>query len=433
MSGRCPSQLAPIGCKPSSTGLALLTMRFELFISRRYLASRERRGLISLITVISVGGVAVGVAALIVVIGVMDGFDKELMERIMGSSSHVTIHRLGRAEGISDYRQVTALAEADPDVVGASPLIARQALLRAEMGNEAAMAGAQVEGFDLERERNVTSFIQDVKLGSREPGQHEIVLGLVLARQLGVLVGDPIYALTKLGRFGTGPHPKIAKLRVCGIFQTGLYDVDANFAYTSLATAQRIFLLGDVADQVHVRVRDPYRLAPVKRRLQERLGHRSLRVVGWDELNPEFFGALKLEKIAMFIILLLIVLVAAFNIIGTLVMIVIEKTREIGILRSMGATQRQILLIFLLQGLIVGFLGIFLGAAIGFFICWSLNTWLPIGLPAGVYGIATLPVLIRWQTVLIIVVSALAICLVASFLPAWRASRLQPTTALRYE
>ena len=432
--GRGPSQLTTTGQNANSAGWVVVTMRFELFVSRRYLASRERRGLISLITVISIGGVAVGVAALIVVIGVMDGFDQELMERIMGSSSHVTIQRLRQAEGISDYRQVVALAEADPDVFGASPLVAREAVLQAEMGIAAAnKVGTLVEGFDLEREGNVTSFIGDVKIGSPEPGEHEIVLGLVLASRLSVMVGDPIYAFTRLGQFGTGPHPKIAKLRVCGVFQTGLYDVDARFAYTSLATAQRIFLLDDVADQVHLRVRDPYRLAPVKRRLQQQLGQRSLRVIGWDELNPEFFGALKLEKVAMFVILLLIVLVAAFNIIGTLVMIVIEKTREIGILRSMGSSHRQVLLIFLLQGLIVGFLGILLGMAIGFFICWSLNTWFPIELPAGVYGIATLPVLVRWETVVIIVVSALAICLVASFLPAWRASRLQPTTALRYE
>jgi lipoprotein-releasing system permease protein len=188
-----------------------------------------------------------------------------------------------------------------------------------------------------------------------------------------------------------------------------------------------------VADQIHMRVRDPYRLNPVKRRLLEQLRGRFLGVLGWDKLNPEFFSALKLEKIAMFIILLLIVLVAAFNIIGTLVMIVIEKTREIGILRSMGCSQRQILVIFLTQGLIVGVFGILVGLAIGFFICWSLSSWMPIEMPAGVYGISRMPVLIKWETVGIIVAAALAICLVASLVPAWRASRLQPTTALRYE
>jgi lipoprotein-releasing system permease protein len=408
-------------------------MRFEFFVSRRYLASRERRGLISLITVISVGGVAVGVAALIVVIAVMDGFDRELMDRIMGASSHLTI-RNSWTGVIRDYRRLVALAEADPDVAAASPLISRQALLSVERRIGASeMVGIRIEGFDLEREKRVTNFIRDVFRGSAEPGERDIVLGFVLAQSMGLWLEDPVYAVTKLGQFATGPHPKISQLRVGGVFKTGLYEVDANCAYMSLDAAQRIFLLDDVADQIHLRVRDPYRLEPIKRRLHEQLNDPSLRVIGWDELNPDFFNALKLEKIVMFIILLLIVLVAAFNIIGTLVMIVIEKTREIGILRAMGTTQRQILRIFLLQGLIVGVFGIAVGLAIGFFICWSLNTWFPIQLPAGVYGISRMPVLIRWQTVGIIVSSAVAICVTASLLPAWRASRLQPTTALRYE
>jgi lipoprotein-releasing system permease protein len=407
-------------------------MRFEFFVSRRYLASRERRGIISLITLISIGGVAVGVAALIVVIAVMDGFDKELMDRIMGASSHITI-RQGWTGTIRDYRRVVALAEADPDVVAASPLISRPAALSVERKVGTAMIPVRIEGFDLEREKNVTSFIRDLFRGSAEPGERDIVLGYVLAQSMSLWLDDSIYAVTRLGQFATGVHPKIAQLRVCGIFKTGLYEVDANCAYVSLDAAQRIFLLDDVADQIHLRVRNPYRLEPVKQRLREHLNDPALVIIGWDELNPDFFNALKLEKIVMFIILLLIVLVAAFNIIGTLVMIVIEKTREIGILRAMGTSQRQILRIFLLQGLIVGLFGIAAGLAIGFFICWSLNTWFPIQLPAGVYGISQMPVLIRWQTVGIIVASALAICLIASLLPAWRASRLQPTTALRYE
>jgi lipoprotein-releasing system permease protein len=409
-------------------------MRFEFFVSRRYLASRERRGLISLITIISVGGVAIGVAALIVVIAVMDGFDKELMERIMGSWSHLTIQR-GYGSGMEDYREVVAIVEQDPDVLAAAPLIQRQAFLQPRLAVEATNrgVGVRVYGFDLERESEVTSYMRDVDSGTSQPALREIVLGSVLAERLGVGVGGVVYAATKLGQFATGPHPMIRKLAVSGTFTTGLYEVDANIAYTSMDTAQLIFMLGDVADQIHMRVRDPYRLNPVKRRLLERLRERFLGVLGWDKLNPEFFSALKLEKIAMFIILLLIVLVAAFNIIGTLVMIVIEKTREIGILRSMGCSQRQILMIFLTQGLIVGVFGILVGLAIGFFICWSLNSWMPIEMPAGVYGISTMPVLIKWETVGIIVAAALAICLLASLVPAWRASRLQPTTALRYE
>lgn len=426
-------------------------MRFEFFVSRRYLASRERRGLISLITIISIGGVAVGVAALITVIAVMDGFDEELMSRIMSSSSHITISGWGGAS-IAGYESLLAQVEADPDVKAASPLIVQQAYLIGNREIESAQTGARIQGFDLERERRVTSFIDDIYAGKAEPGDREIVLGLVLASRLGVRLGDTITAFTKMKQYAHGRAVKRPTLRVCGVFKTGLYEVDANIAYTSLKTAQEIFLLDDppVADEIHLLVRDPYRLGPVKRRLGDRLAQwrterrkqqngaetdvpPPLSVRGWDELNPEFFSALKLEKIAMFIILLLIVIVAAFNIIGTLVMIVIEKTREIGILRAMGTSQRQIRRIFLLQGLIVGVLGILFGLAIGFFLCWSLRTWFPINLPAGVYGISRLPVLIRGQTVAIIVGAALGICLLASLIPAWRASRLEPTEALRYE
>jgi len=419
-------------------------MRFEFFISRRYLASRERRGLISLITLISIGGVAVGVAALIVVIAVMEGFDKELMDRMMGSWSHVTIMPAPH-ETIRDYEQVIALVEKDPAVIAASPLIARDLLFMTSFSADAEKVPARIMGFDFRREGRVTNFMKDVKVGSATPGANEVVLGLVLAQSLRtpdgrpLMLGDDIYALTTFGRFAGGPVPKRERLKLVGVFQSGLYEVDARFGYTSLPEAQSMYLLDeggqDVIDQIHVRVQDPYALGPVKERLQQALlgQGRLLNVRGWDELNPDFFSALQLEKIVMFIILLLIVLVAAFNIIGTLIMIVIEKTREIGILRAMGATHRQILRIFLSQGFIVGLLGILLGVGIGFFICWSLATWVPIQLPAGVYGIYRLPVLIRWETVAIIVISALAICVGASFLPAWRAARLQPTQALRYE
>lgn len=407
-------------------------MRFEFFISRRYLASRERRGLISLITIISVGGVAVGVAALMTVIGVMDGFDKELMKRIMSTASHITIRR-GYAEPIRNYDRVTEIALEDPDVLAASPLISRQAILQPKSDREANPQGAMISGFDFAREREITSFLDDVILGKREPGRGEIVIGLVMASRLGTYIGDQIMVTTTMKRFGVGRRPKTVILTVVGLFKSGLYEVDDKFAYTSLEEAQRIFLLENEVDLVHLKIKDPYKLEPVQDRLKEKLGRYGFAVIGWNELNPDFFNALALEKLAMFVILLLIVIVAAFNIIGTLVMIVIEKTRDIGILRSMGASQRQILRIFLLQGLIVGFMGIMVGMGIGTFLCWSMNTWFPIQLPAGVYGIERLPVLIRWDTVFIIIGSAWGICLLASLLPAWRASRLQPTDALRYE
>jgi lipoprotein-releasing system permease protein len=420
-------------------------MRFEFFISRRYLASRERRGIISLITIISVGGVAVGVAALIVVIAVMDGFDEQLMNRMMGAWSHVVIQGAYN-EPIRNYREVLAVVEKDPAVVAASPVLVRQALLYGGEPNLKVQekVPVQVQGYDFAREPGVTKFMQSVleDVGTSTPGQRQIVLGYVLIGRLSsrtrlLSVGAPVTALTALGEGAIRPMVKTVPLEIAGVFKTGLYDVDANVAYVSLEQAQRMFIFDeprDVVDQIRLRVRDPYNVEPVINRISARLAplRADFQYLPWYRLNPEFFSALKLEKYVMFVILLLIVLVAAFNIIGTLVMIVIEKTREIGILRSMGATQRQILSVFLLQGLIVGAMGISVGCAIGFAITWGLTQW-PIELPPGVYGILYMPVLIRWETVAVIIASALAICLLASLLPAWRAAKLHPTTALRYE
>ncbi|MFC1601433.1 ABC transporter permease [Candidatus Sumerlaeota bacterium] len=229
---------------------------------------------------------------------------------------------------------------------------------------------------------------------------------------------------------------KTSALKVVGVFESGWYEFDANLIYVTLPTAQSLFLMGDEADLVHLKLTDPFRARQVKEELGPHLlsGKRFL-IKSWDQLAPDFFQALALEKLVMFIILLLIVLVASFNIIGTLIMIVIEKTREIGVMRAIGCGPRQIMVIFLLQGIVIGFMGTALGVLLGLIGCYGVEHWLPyyFKLPNAIYGLENLPVLVRWRTVGIIVAAAMVITVLASIIPAIQACRLKTVEALRYE
>lgn len=443
-------------------------MAFEFFVALRHLMSRERRALISVITAISVLGVVVGVTALIGVIAVMDGAHRDYFRKLIDQYAHLEVYAYDPIGGVRDmenYRELMAEIEKEPEVVAVSPVLKGYAMIKREAGFSSMheFRPSQVFGIDPEAEDRVSRLIAEdgrQVMGKRVPGEREIVLGRLLARQLGIASpvrapdgrpmkdeqgrevwrwqeGQEVYALTgKVARTATGIVPKQSRLRVVGIFHSGLFDVDRGVAYVSLETFQQMNVLGDVVNLVHARVEEPYRAEGVKKRLtlrlQQRFGPRYL-MRTWAQLNPEFFKALKLEKLGMFVILLLVVLVAGLNIVATLILVTMEKTREIGILRAMGASRRSIRRIFLFEGLFIGILGTGIGVLAGLVLCYFLKYHFPIELPEAVYGLDGLPVQVRLSTVLIIMGCSIAVCLLAALLPATQASRLDVVECLRYE
>jgi lipoprotein-releasing system permease protein len=410
-------------------------MPFELFIGRRYLRAKQKQSFISLITLLSIAGVTVGVMALIVVIAVMTGFESDLKSRILGVESHIVVMRHGGS--FSDYRNVMSRINSTDGVLSTTPFIYSQVMIRSASG----VSGAVLRGVDPETVGSVVKFFRDEDLARlASDAEHDreknaapgIIIGKELAKNLGVAGGDTIAMISPRGMLSPIGHmPTMKQFKIAGLFESGMYEFDSTLVYIHLKTAQKIMRMGGTVTGIEVRVDDIYRAGDIGKGLVRDLGF-PYWVRDWMSMNRNLFSALKLEKTAMFIILALIVLVAAFNITSSLIMMVMEKTKDIAILKAMGATDRSIHRIFIFKGMTIGVVGTILGVSGGIILCVLLSHYKFIELPGDVYYITTLPVVLKVVDVAVIAVSALAICFLATLYPAWQASRLDPVEAIRY-
>jgi len=417
-------------------------MKYEWFIGLRYLKAKRKQTFISIITVISIVGVMVGVMALIVVLAVMSGFEKTLKEKILGTQAHLVVLKQSE-KGMDHYEEVLKEVEGMRGVVSAAPFIFNQVMLSSESN----VFGVVLKGIDPDRVGKVTELAHNIKAGTLEdlkkveedlPG---IILGVELAKHLSVSLNDPIQVISPLGTMTPmGMMPKMKRFRVKGIFYSGMYEFDNTMAYVSLGSAQKFFGMGDHVTGIEIKTNDIYKVKEIGKEIRKKMGF-PFWTKDWMEMNRNLFSALKLEKIAMFIILILIVLVAAFNIISTLIMVVMEKNKDIAILKSMGAPSRGIFKVFIIEGLVISIVGTILGTIIGLGI--SLNLEMVTGfienlfgfkiLASDVYYIDKLPSQVNPIDVGLIIITAILISLLATLYPSWRASKLDPAEALRYE
>jgi len=412
-------------------------MSYELFIALRYLKSKRKTGFISLISYISIAGVVIGVAALIIVLSVMNGFESEVRSRFIGTDSHVNVRGFHH-KPLENYRtEVIPAIEDIPHIVAKTPYIKGKGLILSGEEN----MGILIRGVDSETVDGVYDVSKNINFGRMEMGKVKggdgknypgIVLGFHLADKLVVTLGDKVNLASFAGITRIGQMPNMASCIVTGYFETGLYDFDANMVYISNETAQKLFRMGDKVSGVGLKL-DSYENANVVAdEIRRRLGYPNT-VETWFDLNPNLFAWMKIEKWGAFVILSLIIMVAAFNIVSTLIMVTMEKTKEIGILKSMGATSASIRKVFTFEGLFVGVAGTLIGSFLGYSICWAQMKYKFFALPMDVYIINWLPILMKWTDFVFIAVASILITYVASVYPAHKAAKLDPVTSIRYE
>jgi lipoprotein-releasing system permease protein len=407
-------------------------MRFELFVAMRYLLAKRKQAFISLISLISTIGVAVGVMALVIALALMTGLQGELRDRILGSTAHVYVWKSG---GIEDYQAEVQKLRAMDGVIGAGPAILGKALVSTDRAD----AFISLKGIDPVLERDVTDIQRSMQQGSLEaltPENEEalpgILLGRNLAEQLGVGVDDTVTVLTPQGTLSPmGMIPRTRRVRVAGIYALGLYEFDAAYGLVTLEFAER--LLGKAApDLIELRVDNIDDAPAISERVPEALGSDYVSQ-DWADMNQALFSALWLEKMAISITIGLIVMVAALNIVASLILLVMEKSRDIAILKTMGTSAGRVRTIFMLQGLMIGTVGTTIGAMCGLALCWVLDTYRLIQIPMDVYQVSYVPFIVEPFDFALVVVSAILICFVATIYPSRQASRLDPVQALRFE
>lgn len=411
-------------------------MSFEFFIGGRYLRSKQKQTFISLITFLSTAGVTVGVMALIVVIAVMSGFESDLKSRILGGQSHVVVMRHG--EPFTEYQQILERVENMEGVEAATPFIYNQVMLR----SSSRVSGAVLRGIDPDSAGRVIKTLKNISFqdntkayngGNATTATPGIILGKELAKNLGVLKGDMIYLISSRGMISPIGHvPSMKRFKVTGFFESGMYEFDGSFAYIYLKDAQKLLRMADSVTGIEIRVTDVYNANVIADEIEKNLG---FPYWSWDwiQKNHNLFTALKLEKIVMFIILTLIVLVAAFNIASTLTMMVMGKTKDIAILKAMGTTDKSIRKIFVFKGMVIGSIGTILGVCFGSILCEVLKHYKIHELTGDIYYFTTtLPVKLDILDVFLIVSATLVISFIATLYPARQASKLDPVEAIRY-
>jgi lipoprotein-releasing system permease protein len=416
--------------------------RLDWYIARRYLASRRKGRFVSLITLIAVGGVLVGVAALIVVIAVMTGLQRDLQAKILGMNPHVYVFEQDPGGGfrMADWPRVIDAARQAPGVVSAEPFVMTQVAVF--LPGRDYMQPGTLFGIEADwSEGPPLTVIQEqvrsgeLAFGPTRTGYPPLVMGRRLAEKMSIFPGDTV-VVASFENIRTGPLgdlvPAMRTFEVTDRFSTGMFEYDSNYMYVPLEATQDLLDLGSGVSGVGVTVRDAWASDRTARWLQAELQF-PYYTNDWMQLNASLFSALKLEKLAMAIILFLIVVVAAFNIISTLIMVVADKTREIGILKSMGTTDRTVLGVFMLQGLTIGLVGTTLGTGLGLFLIWLLDTYQFIEIPGDVYFLDTLPVALDPVDLGVIIVLSILVAFAATIYPAWQASRLMPVDAIRHE
>lgn len=431
-----------------------MKLPFQLLIGLRYVRSRRQIGqdnrFISFISGLSMVGIALGVAALIVVLSVMNGFQKELRSRILGVTSHIEV--VGMDGALQNWQQVAAQALTVPRVLAAAPYVQGQVMLNGrnqEAGDGpvfpgSGVRGAVIRGIDPQQENTVADFNTHMKSGtldSLQPGAFRIVLGSDLARALGVTVGDRVTVIAPEGVVTpAGVIPRVKSFEISGIFEFGMFEYDSGLALTDLQDAQVLFRLGQTVTGVRLKVDDPFSAPQIARSIAPELSEPAY-LIDWSRKHANFFRAVQIEKRMMFLILFLIVAVAAFNIVSTLVMAVTDKRGDIAILRTLGASRGSIALIFMVQGALIGLIGLGLGVAGGVALALNIDTVVPAierlfgihFLSREVYFISELPSDLQWDDVITISITAFVLTLLATLYPSLRAARVQPAEALRHE